>query len=117
MTIEDAMNNLKLIKRILVCYNKDEKGNRVADTKIGEAVAIAIEALEKSKWIPVSERLPEKGKQVLCCNQHGSVFTSAVTYTIKCEGKMRVWFGQHHGVVAWMPLPKPVESQESEDEK
>jgi len=63
-----------------------------------------------NKWIPVSERLPEKGKQVLCCNQHGSVFTSAVTYTIKHEDKILGYFGHHYGVVAWMPLPtKPYE--------
>lgn len=55
-------------------------------------------------WIPVSERLPYKGKQVLCCNKNGSVFTSAITY-INSNGM--VAFGQHLEVIAWMPLPKP----------
>lgn len=55
-------------------------------------------------WIPVSERLPKKGKQVLCCNKSGSVFTSAITY-INSNGM--VAFGQHYEVIAWMPLPEP----------
>ena len=69
---------------------------------------------KQTRWISVSERLPEKGKQVLCCNQHGSVFTSAVTYTIKHEDKILAHFGHHYGVVAWMPLPEPYKA-ESED--
>ena len=77
---------------------------------------IALSNSEKpNKWIPVSERLPEKGKQVLCCNKHGSVFTSAITYIEKYkDGNRYVCFGQHHDVVAWMPLPIPykIESEE-----
>lgn len=56
-----------------------------------------------SEWIPVSERLPEKGKQVLCCNRKGSVFTSAITY----KDTRMIAFGQHCDVIAWMPLPEP----------
>ena len=68
---------------------------------------------EKTEWIPVSERLPEEGKQVLCCNRQGSVFTSAITY----RNSNMVSFGQHCDVIAWMPLPQPYEPQESEDKE
>ena len=61
-----------------------------------------------SEWIPVSEMLPKKGKQVLCCNKQGSVFTSAITFEV---GNM-VAFGQHPNIIAWMPLPEPYKEVE-----
>lgn len=57
----------------------------------------------EQRWISVSERLPEKGAQVLCCNKYGSVFTSCITAKIKKS----FYFGKHYDVVAWMPLPEP----------
>ena len=56
-------------------------------------------------WIPCSEKLPDDGRVVLWCNEHGSVFTSAITVRV---GKS--WaIGKKHRlseIVAWMPLPK-----------
>lgn len=57
----------------------------------------------EQKWIPVSERLPERGVQVLCCNNQGSVFTSCVT----AQNRNNYKFGKHYNVIAWMPLPEP----------
>jgi len=56
-----------------------------------------------TRWIPCSERLPKKGEQVLCCNNKGSVFTSAITYV--SDGGY-AYFGQHFDVIAWQPLPE-----------
>lgn len=74
-----------------------------------QAFDMAIKALqEPTGWISVSEELPQKGKQVLCCNESGSVFTSAITYVEKHEdGSKYVCFGKHYSVKAWMPLPEP----------
>lgn len=67
---------------------------------------------EQTRWIPVGERLPEKGRQVLCCNKYGSVFTSAVTYIKEDEyGHKLAYFGEHYEVVAWMPLPRTIQGR------
>ena len=70
------------------------------------------------EWIPVEERLPRKGEQVMVCNRYGSVFVSAITYpnarvlsTGECHD-----FGKHYGVVAWMPLPAPYDMRKKVEE-
>jgi len=58
------------------------------------------------RWIPCSERLPEDGRVVLWCNEHGSVFTTAIT--ARFDNSWAV--GKRHRssrMVAWMPLPDP----------
>lgn len=89
---------------------------KVSGEELQQCVDRAVERLKEEvqtdRWIPVSERLPEKGKQVLCCNKHGSVFTSTITYI----GSNRlVSFGQHHEVIAWMPLPEPYKAEREEE--
>ena len=97
--------------------NIEKMGRKIAEEALdgyiykGKTLREWIDILAQTQWIPVNERLPEKGKQVLCCNKQGSVFTSAITY-INSNGM--VAFGQHCDVIAWMPLPNPYESQESE---
>ena len=69
-------------------------------------------ALEQTRWIPVNERLPEDGKQVLCCNKYGSVFTSELTWS-----KGYLMFGRHYDVIAWMPLPEPYQEGKKKNER
>lgn len=73
-----------------------------------EALQMAIKALEKEpKWIPCSERLPEKNVEVLATTEWSAV-TIAEMYSAND------WF-IHEGttnaeideIVAWMPLPEP----------
>ena len=60
-------------------------------------------AKPEPKWISVSERLPEIGKQVLWCNKYGSIFVSNITAFYN-DGRFRV--GKHYNVIAWMELPE-----------
>ena len=60
--------------------------------------------IEYSKWIPVSEKLPEKDDLYLAYFDDGEY---ELVYC--CKGTF-----SYSGVVAWMPLPAPFKSQESE---
>lgn len=66
-------------------------------------VAAAIEAQNAQRWIPVTERLPEKNQPILA-------FTPAkgnTVYTIEaCEGLM-CHAGKFTEITHWMPLPEP----------
>lgn len=62
-------------------------------------------------WIPCEDMLPEIGQQVLCCNDDGRVFTSSM-HKDKVAYDGTYIFGQHWGVIAWMPLPKPMRLEE-----
>lgn len=74
-----------------------------------DAFDTAIKSLKQTTWIPVSEKLPMKGRQVLCCNKYGSVFTSELTWS-----KGYLMFGQHSNVIAWMPLPEAYKEEGAE---
>lgn len=57
------------------------------------------------EWIPVSERLPEAGKQYLCCDVNGFI---EVGYLSKTLGEWGFLDNEAFGeVIAWMPLPEP----------
>lgn len=109
--VEDAISNLQYQTL------RFEKG-----TEPYLALQIAIEALRERKWIPVTERLPEKNGRYLvtrglntCEALWNRVYI--INYSdlmgIKSE---RIWwqgnvgksdFERFDDVIAWMPLPKP----------
>ena len=64
------------------------------------------------RWIPVSERLPEAGKQYLCCNEDGF---REVGYLSKVTGEWGFTDTEAFGeVIAWMPLPEPYKAESEE---
>lgn len=66
----------------------------------------------KRNWIPVSERLPKKGVEVLATTRWGAVtiaeMFSANDWLIH-EGATNAGADD---IVAWMPLPKPYEEKQ-----
>lgn len=98
----DSIFWLKQIKEKFI-----KGGDESFDEQRRDAIDDAIKALESSRWIPVTERLPDK---------MGSYIT-----TIDC-GKYGFATGQRYfyndeigwndkDVIAWMPLPEPYKKE------
>ena len=76
--------------------------------EVNEACRMGMEALERTRWIPCSERMPEKNDQwVLCLCVSGAIEVLKFDYT------MWNWDAQYPGrcymenyVTHWMPLPE-----------
>lgn len=81
---------------------------RAVDKSVIDAAAVYVFP-EYNKWIPVTERLPEKNNQwVLCLCVSGAIEVLKFDYT------MWNWDAQYPGrcymenyVTHWMPLPEP----------
>ena len=113
------------------CYSKK------CDIKCDYAKAhdVAIKAIDQvaktGRWIPCSERLPEKGGQYLvtrvpktCGNLWNRVYI--VNYSdLMGLRKERIWwsgnvgkidFESYDDVLAWMPLPEPYKAEMESEE-
>ena len=93
-------------------YYNGFAGKTAAVQAVSDACVLAVAALreqEERRWIPVTERLPEKNDQwVLCLCVSGAIEVLKFDYT------MWNWDAQYPGrcymenyVTHWMPLPEP----------
>lgn len=64
-------------------------------------------------WIPVSDRLPEYGKEMLTCSNGGFIEIQSLEDGGYWENQKGDWT-DFDEVIAWSPLPEPYEPQESE---
>ena len=83
--------------------------------KDGEEVEkMAIKALAQTRWIPVSERVPEDGEEVLCFLGSEEM---AVLFRRNDWGQNEWVDGGFatgsYDVVAWMPLPQSYQGEEN----
>ena len=73
-----------------------------------------VRAMEEPRWIPVTERLPEKtGKYLVCCQWRGEPAETWVCELI-AFGKIKGWANEarNPAVTHWMPLPEPPKEDE-----
>lgn len=96
MTNQEAIERIKSIKSKVSLYD-DVLALRMAE-----------EALEKTKWIPVSERLPEEdGCYLVTTTGTNNDIIDIAYYT---DG---IWHKASR-IKAWMPLPAPYRAESAE---
>ena len=80
------------------------KGYAAMMKVVDEACILAVSALreqEKRRWIPVTERLPDKPMKCLVYTKRGECYG----YDIACYNQG--FYLQYANVTHWMPLPEP----------
>ena len=103
------------IRRLSV-YSSTNGSGLCTDEQHNEAKQIAIEAIEQTRWIPVSESLPEEDEWVLITFDD-DIEIASLDDDGWCYSSVGNddWIAEHPPV-AWMPLPQPYKA-ESEDEE
>ena len=103
----------KLIELILntnlgMCIGRRMEAENIAENLIANGVTV-------QKWIPVSERLPEKDVLVLYIGARGGMFLGTNPWLFSdgsayfsVPNSRRARFATH-----WMPLPEPPETEEN----
>lgn len=79
-----------------------------AESIIGDIIHSHMDEVENDGWIPVEERLPDKGTYVMCCFDDGAV---DVLWQNWKEDKSLLFYadidGEIRKAIAWQPLPEP----------
>lgn len=91
-----------------LCYDQGNMGEQK------EALEMAIKALEQTRWIPCSERLPREDEEYhtfLVTDSKGRIELSK--FYLSISDKKPYW-GIMMNVVAWMPLPEPYKAESEE---
>lgn len=91
----------KLIELVLRMDITDNVGN-IVDFLIANGVTI-------QKWIPVSERLPDRSGEVLVCTKHFFYDTRNIAKAVFKKGSGGFYGNGGHwkNVTHWMELPEP----------
>lgn len=111
MTDEFAINILEQYRENPTLINEIETVEEAV--WLAEALDMAIKELESQRWIPCSERLPEKGEYIgdvakyyLVQNEYGDMLVARYTHGEYWEQIYQLKpIGDE--IVAWQPLPTP----------
>ena len=95
------------IDRAIEILNPEHREHYDGMDEVNEACRMGMEALERIRWIPCSERLPEAGKILVTDGKTVTISNGAWLYR-SLEGKTRVPanYGAGFTVTHWMPLPE-----------
>jgi len=113
VTGKEAISQLRDLKHDRESFlSGDDTGIFEADIA---AIETAIHALEKTNWIPCSEKLPDDGQAVIGCEKGGFI----TRYRFEADDPP-CWIDDHEEffsmeeIVAWMPLPEPYDRNGTE---
>lgn len=109
MTREEAIQELKSLE-----YYGRPFDNSETEDKKGEALFMAIKALEQARWIPCSEKLPDKNERLALLYDNGLVsggkYLGERIYDVDFPDQ-----NKKTKVIAWMPLPQPYKAESEEE--
>lgn len=109
MTLEEAKKIIKSECYIADLLNLDR--TQMVNTALDMAI-MAIIALEKTRWIPISERPPEEIGTYMTTVDYGK--HGLATGQRYYHGKGLGW--EDDCVIAWQPLPQPYKAEGSDEE-
>ena len=103
MTDNERKESISALRQLLaMCDFVDQYGDFIDADPYFNAVETAIESLNETGWIPVSERLPEEYTQYLVCFKTGHCYVYWLEDSDWARG-----MAEKEGIIAWMPLPEP----------
>ncbi len=94
----------------------EEMGKKIAEEALdgyiykGKTLREWIDILVQTRWIPVSERLPKYGKEVLTCSNGGFIEIQSFEDGGYWENQKGDWT-DFDEVIAWQPLPEPYKAE------
>ena len=114
MTAEQAIEIIENEKRCVNRANQNDECNRdcyncelvKTDKEILTALDMAIHALEQTKWIPVSERIPSIEDVQKYSNKVLATLENGYVCSLGYRFEDNKWEDTLNPVIAWMPLPK-----------
>ena len=120
MTQEEAIRIIKIVLAVAEDFEIIVQGEEFTEEKCKEAVGAVIKALEQTRWIPASERLPKAceyigdvDKYYLVQNEYGDMLVARYTHSEYWE---QIYQFQPIGdeIVAWRELPRPYKAEREE---
>lgn len=103
------------IDRAIEILDPEHREHYESIDPVMEACRMGMEALERTRWIPCSERMPEDFQDVLIWDNRDE--TSFTGHYAECDG----WTVDGYDVdrspfdiTHWMPLPEPPEEGDAE---
>ena len=92
-------------------YNKEYKESAEEHRQLAEWLKELKQLKEQERWIPVSERLPEKNIEILVTTEWGEVTIAKRFYNGDWFIREDASNANTDDIVAWMPLPQPYEAE------